>query len=186
MTLQKKAILVALTTLIVAPASHGWGQIYKVIDGKDGVVFTDSPGVIGNTDSQSVEKIELEETNSATPIQARPPAASSANPSAESQTIEKPRVSIAAPANESTIAMGPGNFTVSASASPALTSGEQLILLMDGVPQGGAQSSGNWTIEGALRGPHDLVVQRTTSRGKVVASSEPVRVYVLRPSIIGR
>jgi glutamine synthetase len=38
-------------------------------------------------------------------------------------------------------------------------------------------------IEGALRGPHDLVVQRTTTRGKTIALSEPVRVYVLRPSI---
>ena len=186
MTPLKKAILVALTTLIMTPASYGWGQIYKVIDGENGVVFTDKPSVMGNSSNQSVEEVELEETNTSAPIQARPPAEPRSNSGTESQAAESPTVSILSPANESTIAMGPGNFTVSASASPALSAGEKLVLLVDGVAQGEAQPSGSWFIQGALRGPHDLVVQRTTSRGKMIASSEPVRVYVLRPSIIGR
>ena len=188
MTLQKKAVLVALTALIVTPASYGWGQIYKVIDGENGVVFTDNPGVIDNTGEQSVEKVELEDINTSSPVQPRPQAAarSDSRSDSRSEAAVKPAVNILSPANESTIAMGPGNFTVSASATPPLSRGEQLILLVDGVAQGEAQSSGSWSIQGALRGPHDLVVQRTTQGGKIIASSEPVRVYVLRPSIIGR
>ncbi|MFT4767015.1 MAG: hypothetical protein ACI8RN_000139 [Glaciecola sp.] len=187
MSPQKIAILVALTALIVIPASYGWGQIYKVIDSENGVVFTDSPQVMGNTSDQSVEQVELEEMNTATPVEARPSfAPSSSSATAESEAAAKPTVSIMSPANESTIAMGPGNFSVSASTSPALSRNERLVLLVDGVAQGGAQSSGSWSIQGTLRGPHDLVVQRISSRGKMIAASESVRIYVLRPSIIGR
>jgi hypothetical protein len=67
--------------------------------------------------------------------------------------------------------------------APALSRTERLVLMMDGQPVGAPQESASWFIEGALRGPHDLVVQRTTTRGKTIALSEPVRVYVLRPSI---
>jgi hypothetical protein len=72
---------------------------------------------------------------------------------------------------------------LSAAVAPALSRTERLVLMMDGQPVGAPQESASWFIEGALRGPHDLVVQRTTTRGKTIALSEPVRVYVLRPSI---
>lgn len=182
----KKAILVALTLLTVTLANYSWGQIYKVIDSENGVVFTDSPQVMGNNSNQSVEEIELEETNTAAPVEARPPTMQNKGATSESQSAPEPTVKITSPANESTIAMGPGNFTVSAAASPPLAAGERLLLHIDGVAQGQAQSSGSWFVQGALRGPHDLLVQRTTSRGKVIASSDTVRVYVLRPSVIGR
>jgi hypothetical protein len=183
MTTHRKVILVALATLIMTPASYGWGQIYKVIDGENGVVFTDKPSVMDNSSNQSVEEVELKETNTAAPVQVRPPSTTNSNSSPESQAVENPTVKILSPPNESTVAMGPGNFSVSASASPALSAGERLILLIDGVAQGEPQSSGTWFIEGALRGPHDLVVQRTTTRGKMIAASDPVKIYVLRPSI---
>ncbi|MFK8041933.1 hypothetical protein [Congregibacter sp.] len=186
MAIHKKAVLIALATLIITPASYAWGQIYKVTDSENGVVFTDSPAVIGDSNGQSVEEVELEDINTATPVEALPPAAEESRSSTESQESAEPVVSIVSPANESTIAMGPGNFAVSASATPALSRGERLVLLIDGAVQGQAQSSGSWFVEGALRGPHDLQVQRTTSSGKLIASSETVRIYVLRPSVIGR
>ena len=77
-------------------------------------------------------------------------------------------------------------LVASATATPPLERHERLELLMDGQAIGAAQNSSSWFIEGALRGPHDLVVRRTTSRGKTVAVSDSVRVYVLRPSIIRR
>ncbi|WP_439106296.1 hypothetical protein [Congregibacter sp.] len=177
----RKAILVAMTLTLVAPASYGWGQVYKVIDSENGVVFTDTPPTMGNSTDKTVEKVELNEINTAAPVESRQPASSTAR--SESEPEVETAVTIVSPANESTIAMGPGNFTVSASASPALGRGEGLVLLIDGVEQGQAQSSGSWFVEGALRGPHDLMVRRTTSQGKIVATSESVRIYVLRPGI---
>jgi hypothetical protein len=175
-----------LAMVIMAPASYAGPQIYKVTDGKNGVVFTDNPGLKDSTADRNVEEIELKELNTVAPIQMQTPADPSASASSKAEAAVEPTVSIMEPANESTVAMGPGNFAVSASATPTLSRGERLVLLMDGVAQGPPQSSASWFIEGVLRGPHDLVVQRTTSRGKVIASSEAVRIYVLRPSLIRR
>lgn len=181
----KRWISMAAALLLAGPASMAWSQIYKVTDDKNGVVFTDSPNRRDSTANQNVEEIELKELNTIAPVQARPDAEVPDSPGA-SEAVAEPTVSITEPANESTVAMGPGNFAVSASATPELARGERFLLLMDGAPQGEPQSSGNWFMEGILRGPHDLVVQRVTTRGKVIASSESVRIYVLRPSLIGR
>lgn len=182
----RQAILITLCAMMLAPVSYAWGQIYKVTDSENGVVFTDSPEVMGDTGGQSVEKVELEEINTAAPVEARPPVTRDTRASDDSHDAETPSVTIASPANESTIAMGPGNFSVNATATPPLSRGERLILIIDGAAQGESQSSGSWFVEGALRGPHDLQVQRTTSNGKVLASSDTVRIYVLRPSVIRR
>lgn len=182
--MQTASRLILLLASLILGAQHTAAQIYKV-DGEDGVVFTDSPSSLGNTEKQKVEEVELSETNTAAPVQPRP-RPSSAGTQAKEDTPAELTVAITSPADEATIAMGPGNFTVSAKADPPLQRGELLVLTMDGQAVGSAQRSASWFIEGALRGPHDLVVLRTTSRGETLASSEPIRVYVLRPSVIRR
>ena len=174
-----------LITALLAASLPGLAlaQVYKVTDEEEGVVFTDRPQTVSG---ETVEKVEIREPNTAAPP---PPAPTSATSSAGQQAAEAapaPTVTISSPANETTIAMGPGNFAVSAAVNPPLARNERLVLLMDGQPVGAEQSSTSWFIEGALRGPHDLVVRRATSQGKTIAVSEPVRVYVLRPSVIGR
>ena len=116
------------------------------------------------------------------------PAQTADTPRTARREVETPasRIEITSPANESTIAMGPGNFTVSARAEPPLTGRETVVLFVDGQPLGAGQTTLSWFVEGAPRGPHDLVVQRIAGSGETVAISQPVRVYVLRPSIIGR
>ena len=159
-------------------------QIYKVTDENGAVIFTDQPDTVTATQEQDIEEVDLPELNTAAPVEARPTPPPSASQREESTA--KPTVAITSPTNESTIAMGPGNFTVSASVEPALSRSERLVLYVDGQPVGSAQSSATWFIEGALRGPHDLVVHRTNSQGKTLVTSESVRVYVLRPSVIRR
>lgn len=170
---------------IVLLASDARGQIYKVTDDEKGVVFTDRPPTVSDSTGAQVEQVELQDTNTAAPVTVRPPPPEAVRTSAPDEA-PNPTVVITSPADETTIAMGPGNFAVSATASPALDQNERLELLMDGQPVGAAQSSSSWFIEGALRGPHDLVVRRTTTRGATVAVSESVRVYVLRPSLLNR
>lgn len=167
---------VLVGTTLLGPVAGA--QVYKVTDEENGVVFTDrpNPGLGG-----SVERIEIGEPNRAEP----PPELPAAAPRQTEETAAAPvpTVTITSPGNESTIAMGPGNFAVSAKVTPPLGSGEELVLLMDGQPYGAAQTGTSWFVEGALRGPHDLVVQRRNDSGQSIATSEPVRVYVLRPSI---
>ncbi|MFK7829686.1 MAG: hypothetical protein AB8B57_07915 [Congregibacter sp.] len=182
--------------LVVLGLGSANAQIYKVTDDENGVVFTDRPETVSNDgtaggeghDKSTVERIEIPETNTVTPVQVKPRRARSSAPSdaGADADAQSPKVVITSPANEATIAMGPGNFTVSASATPPLARGESLLLTMDGQPVGSAQQSSSWSVQGALRGPHDLVVLRTARAGKTISSSEPVRIYVLRPSLIGR
>lgn len=172
------ALLLALTCSVSMLAS---AQIYRVTDDKKGVVFTDRPETL---DDSTVEEVELAPTNRAQATEV--PSDQARRPSAAPEAPAKPTVSINAPANESTIAMGPGNFTVSASAEPQLGGNETLQLLMDDEPQGEPQRSTSWFLEGIMRGPHDLVVERRGANGNAIARSDAVRVYVLRPSVIGR
>jgi hypothetical protein len=165
--------------LVALLAQSAAAQIYRV-ETKDGVIFTDKPPVDGS--AETIEEVELPELNTATPTTVQQPPAQSARPAAASAAAT---VAITSPANESTIAMGPGDFQVTARAEPALQRTEQLQLLIDGEAWGDPQSGSSWAVTGALRGPHDLVVQRRL-REKVVAESAAVRVYVLRPSLLNR
>lgn len=160
--------------LLAAPAA---AQIYRTTDADGNVIFTDQPPA-GST---ATETVELPPTNTTPP----PPVIAPSNPRPEARESEPVpiEVSISTPANESTIPMGGGIFDVVAAATPPLTPGQTLQLLMDGEPQGPAQSSANWKLENVFRGPHDLVVQRLDSSGQVIATSDPVRVYVMRPGI---
>ena len=173
---------VAAALALAIAAGQSSAQVYKVTDPDKGVVFTDRPD---STPGSTVEEIELRTPNTASP----PPPATRIRDQDRAQETEQaaePTVTISSPANETTIAMGPGNFSVSARVDPPLNRGETLRLLIDGQPHGAAQTGRSWFIEGALRGPHDLVVQRVGRNGGTLAVSDPVRVYVLRPSIIRR
>lgn len=153
--------------------------IYKVTDEKEGVVFTDRPPATASPDA--VEQVELPELNTAPAVTPSPRSSrSSDNRPAEAA---KPSVRITSPGNESTIAMGPGDFTVEARVEPPLGPRERLQLTIDGAPHGTPQASPQWQIRGALRGPHDLQVTRLNTRGRELARSDTVRIYVLRPSI---
>ena len=173
------AALVAMLLLTTAPAP---AQVYKVTDDKDGVTFTDRPPEVGDG---TVEKIEIREPNT-TPAPTPRTTSEPASITQDDEEAQPPQVSITSPGDESTIAMGPGDFTVSARVDPPLRGGERLVLMVDGQAYGTEQSSTSWFVEGAMRGPHDLVVRRIDAGGDTIATSEPVRVYVLRPSIIGR
>ena len=173
-----QAVVMALVLVAAVPAG---AQIYKVTEG-DSVIFTDRPA--SPDANRSVEKVDIPTTNRAPSVE--PQAQSPASTAESAPAAAVPSVSILSPSNEATIAMGPGNYDVSASTSPALGRNEELQLLIDGQPYGPPQRSGNWRIEGSPRGQHDLEVLRVAGGGDPVARSESVRIYVLRPSIIRR
>ena len=158
-------ILPALSSIIL-PSGEKHGN----------VVFSDQPPAPG----QEGEQVELGDLNTAPPPEPRPrPAPAQQKP----EPAPARTVSITSPENETTIAMGPGNFSVSGSAEPPLGPGERLQLFMDGEAVGPPQASASWGLQGVLRGPHDLVIRRVNNSGKTVAESDAVRVYVLRPSV---
>jgi Domain of unknown function (DUF4124) len=158
-------------------ASQGWAQIYKSTDADGNVVFSDTPA-----DSSS-EQVQLHQTNTTPP----PPTVQPDKPPSTEQpvTVEAtvPQATITTPANETTIPMGGGNFSVSAQVEPGLGQNQFLRLLLDGEAQGEAGTSGTWNLSNVFRGAHDLVVEVVDANGSTLSSSAPVRVYVMRPSV---
>ena len=165
-----------LAILLLLP-QLGTAQIYKTTDGDGNVSYSDTPPASGPS-----EQVKLRETNSTPAPEMVEPAPSYSDPAEDTEEGAEYSVSISSPANETTIPMGPGNFSITASIEPALSQGALLQLYVDGSPSGNPQSSNSWTLTNVFRGAHDLKVAVVSNRGDPLAESEAVRVYVLRPS----
>jgi hypothetical protein len=166
---------VLICTLFFSGVSSA--QIYKTTDENGNVVFTDTPPA----DSSVAEQVHIRELNTAPP----PAQQTSPTPAPETSAQQAPEFSVAItePANESTIPNGPGNFSVRGSLKPALKRGQLLQLYLSGEPWSDPQRSPAWELVNVFRGAHDLTIGVLDSDGKSLAISEPVRVYVHRPSI---
>lgn len=171
------ARLLLLALLLVPPGITA--QIYRTTDEQGNVVFTDTPPPEG----AEREEVQLQPTNTAPSPEPRPDLAPREKDPGEEAAAVKYGVAITVPANETTIPMGPGNFSVSAVVRPSLGTDHKLQLYMDGVPWGEPQTVPSWALTNVFRGAHDVTVAVTDSEGEHLAVSEPVRVYVLRPSI---
>jgi hypothetical protein len=167
----------ALLLLSLVAASVTAQEIFRTTDEDGNVVFTDQPPA----GSAEAERIELQRTNTtpATPLPPRP----TPDPLPKAPAFPDFDVAVSSPPNETTIAMGPGNFSVSASVRPSLVDGTLLQLYMDGTPWGDAQRETTWSMTNVFRGAHDITVAVVDEDGKQLTTSAPVRVYVLRPSI---
>ena len=169
----KRNLLLCLLILLPQLAA---AQIFRSVDEQGNVTFSDTPPSSGPS-----EQIEVRQTNR-TPA---PAVVETLEPetAAEEGAAVAYSVTITSPENETTIAMGPGNFSVSAAVEPALQQGELLQLFIDGSPSGEPQAGGTWNLTNVFRGAHDLTVAVVDSKGEQLAESTAVRVYVLRPSV---
>ncbi len=161
-----------LFMLVLLPAI-AIAQIYKHVDENGNVTFTDQPPA-------DAKPVEIGPTNTtAPPSRGLYPEAPSAPPTSKKSYS----VSISSPVNDTIIPRGPGNFSVSALVSPGLSSGDKLQLLMDGVPEGSPQGHSSWALTNVYRGTHILEVAVVSAKGKELAKSEGITVYVFRPSV---
>jgi hypothetical protein len=166
-----KQLLVLIFSLALGAAAVG--QVYRVVDEHGNVTYTDKP-------PKDAEPVEIRQPNTT------PPPNTDLYPSPPPQPKDTEsagyEVTITAPANETIIPRGPGNFSVSASVTPALKSGHMLQLLLDGAPRQDPQSGGSWALTNVFRGEHNLTVAVIDKEGKQLSTSEPVKVFVFRPS----
>lgn len=166
--------ILATATLLSVQAL---GQIYRTKDANGNVVFTDTPPPGGSS-----EQVQLQHTNTAEPVDV-PPSVTPEPEETEEAASPAQVVKITSPANEETIPMGGGNFSVVARVEPPLEKGQSLRLSLDGTPTGKLQQSGFWDLTSVDRGAHDLSVEIVDSSGQVISGSDPVRVYVMRPGL---
>ena len=166
-----------LAALLLLP-QLGAAQIYKTTDENGNVSYSDTPPTSGPS-----EEMKLPSINSAPPPEMTEPAPSRPDTVADTEDSTAYTVGISSPANETTIPMGPGNFSINAAVEPALSNGALLQLYVDGSPSGNPQSSNSWALTNVFRGAHDLKVEVVDNKGGPLAESDAVRVYVLRPSV---
>jgi len=167
-----------LLALLLLPLSGLAQAVYRTTDAQGNVVFTDSPPA----NATPADRVEIRPTNTVQPPQIPPRPASENTPNA-GMDVALYTLTITEPANETTFPMGPGDFSVSVNVSPTLGSAENLQLFIDGAPQGKPQRGSTWSLTNVNRGQHDLTVGVIDDSGKTLAISEPVRVFVMRPSV---
>ena len=151
-------------------------QIYRSTDKQGNVVFTDTPPA----GASPAETVELQQTNTTPAPPARTAPQVQQMPEEEATPLS---VSIVNPVHETSIPMGPGNFAVDAKVAPGLGSGESLQLYIDSTPWGSPQRETTWALTNIFRGAHDLSVAVINDEGEQLASSDPIRVFVHRPSV---
>lgn len=167
------AVLLCATGASAADSASG--KIYRTTDAQGNVVFTDTPPASADT----AEQVQLRQTNTTPPPPARPAAATDN----ETEEAVSRSVSITSPPDETSIPMGPGNFSVAAQVEPSLAPDESLQLYLDDMPWGAPQQAAAWDLTNVFRGAHDVTVAVIDSEGEQLTKSEPVRVYIHRPSI---
>lgn len=166
-----------LLAMLMATFSSTADSIYRTTDAEGNVVFTDAP----NATSRPAEKVEIQRTNTTQPPQLSPlPDITTAGN--EQDGAPPYTVKITSPADETSFPMGPGNFSVSVRVSPSLKKYDGLQLFVDGEARGSPQRDTLWDLINVFRGQHDLTVAIVNNAGETLAMSEPVRVYVHRPS----
>jgi hypothetical protein len=166
-----------LLVVLLLPLSSMAQSVFRTTDAQGNVVFTDTPPA----NATPADRVEIRPTNTARPpaIPPRPEPGTSGTDSA----VAPYTISITEPANETTVPMGAGDFSVSVNVSPALQSVDRLQLFVDGAPEGLPQRAPTWSLSNVYRGQHDLTAQVIDDSGQTLASSPPVRVFVMRPSL---
>ncbi len=167
--------LLLLSLLLAIPMAAA-AQIYRSVDEQGNVVFSDQPPPAGSEG----EQVELQPLNTTPAPEPRPEPAPQEEE--EAAPVADYGVTITDPANETTIPMGPGNFTVSARVEPPPGPDDLLQLRLNGENRGDPQRSGIWELTNVFRGAHDITVSVLDKDGNDLVTSDPVRVYVLRPS----
>jgi hypothetical protein len=173
--------LLVLALLLMPLYGHA-DSIFRTTDSEGNVVFTDTPP----PDGSNSEQVDIRTTNTTPAPQEVYGTEDQETPVEAEPEIPSYSVSISSPPNETTIAVGPGNFTVSSTVRPSLKSDDSLQLYMDGAAWGEPQRATSWNLTNVFRGQHDLTVGVIDQSGETLSVSQPVRVYVLRPSIITR
>jgi len=151
-------------------------QVYKIVDEQGRVTYTDQIP----PDDQKHEKVELESINIQPPVEPREPVFVPNNRSEEQVDYF---LALTSPANETHVPPGQRNLRLAAQVDPALEAGHRIQFLMNGQPLGQAGQATSHLIEEIHRGEHRLGVRILDEEGRVLATSEPVTVYVHRPSL---
>lgn len=166
--------LFALFLSALITVNSALAEVFMHTDENGKVSFSDHP--TPTTEGQVVEKIDIQETNTAPAIEARP-----VTPRLDPKDALDYKVRITSPTNGASITTGQRDLTLSVSVSPSLEQGFKLIALANGTRFGSQKAQGNSiTLYNIYPGEQSIQVQLLDNSGKVVANSASISVNVHR------
>jgi len=145
--------------LIKATTTTTAQTIYKVVDEQGNVTFTDT-----SPSGAVAEDRSINATNTTSALQSSGDIIiidTEVARAVDGQPFE-PRTT--APAHRAAIPMGPGNFVVEVSVSPALGTEGNLALTPGGAPVGAPQQSASWQFNNISQGEQVVYVMRSSVR----------------------
>ncbi len=168
-----------MVLLLVQPLTVSAAAIYKSTDKNGNLVFSDQP--VGDATEVSLDPVQTYQQKS-TAASAPKPASPTEQKSKKAN--EYTAVAIASPANNSTFWIGTGPIAVTATLTPSLQTGDEAVLLYDGVAQSpitGPAASLNFSITDYTPGKHSIAVEiyQTGKEKKVLKTSNSVSFYAL-------
>lgn len=168
--------LTVLICLLLAGTSAQADKIYKTEDEQGRTVYTDRPS------KAAQEQTELPPVNEMSAPEQSPSFGpeNTARPENEEEPIDY-GVQIVRPANETTLTAGERDLQIRVELAPNLQAGHSLAYYLDNELVQQTQST-QLVIEEIFRGSHTLSVNVLDQQGRVLGRSQPVVVFVQRPS----
>lgn len=163
--------LLALALVALGPTA--FGAIYKHVDEKGRITYSDQPP---HTDAKTVELAPTNTVKTVKPAPAPTPAKASATPAAVSYRS----VSLNGPEDGTQLRNPDGPVTVGVSSDPPLQPGHRYVILHNGQPANGEAST--LVIPAIERGTHTFTGQVVDASGKVLIQSETRKLHVHRVS----
>ncbi|MFZ5466077.1 MAG: DUF4124 domain-containing protein [Pseudomonadota bacterium] len=178
--------ILLLPLLIALSLAAQAAEVYRYVDEKGGVVFTDKP-------QKGAEKVVIEPAPATSVVVPGLPAAVPATPAA--QAVTKPgsepfagyeALRITQPSPGEPLLSTVGDVDVSINLHPALRAdlGHGLTVLLDGVPVVQNTARMNLALSNIERGEHVLEAFVLDAAGQVLIQSAPVRFTLQRPSLL--
>ena len=154
-------------------------QIYKSVDENGVVTFSDKPP------TEQQETVETIQTPAqVNRMQAVSVPSTEAIDNSDEEVVTDQTLRIVLPSDNATIPMGAGIFDVRIETSPELDNGETVELYLDEERVGDPQTDLEWTLSYVIRGAHQIQAKRLAADGSLVGISDPITVFVLRPSVL--
>ena len=170
--------LVALLVLPLLAFAAGKPEVYKWVDDKGVVHYTDKPP------SENAKPAKLP------PLQTYK---GGTNPNLGKYDKPTPRTPAAAPggaqlqlvtpAADETFHSGERTVPVAVMVTPSLVEGQQLIYLLDGVPQATPTTSTSFDLTNVERGTHSVSATLVDASGQQLGQSNAVTFHMMPPTV---
>lgn len=172
------AVIAVLSLAPLAASAAGKGEVYKWVDDKGVVHYTDKPPNDGARPA-TLPRLQTYRGGTSPPIEQFQGRAEAPRPGAPRDV----QLELVTPANEETFHSGERTVPVAVLATPGLAGNHRLVYLLDGVPRSEPTSDTSFAITNVDRGSHQVSVMLTDENGSEISRTTSVTVHMSPPIV---